>query len=159
MAVEIERKFLVVSSAWRGEHSARRHYRQGYLARADRASVRVRSDGERAWLNIKAAVAGASRAEFEYPLPLDDALFMLDELCSAGVIEKMRYWVPFAGHIWEVDVFEGDNAGLVVAEVELGAPDEAVTLPPWVGEEVTDDIRYYNNYLALRPYGTWPDHG
>ncbi len=155
MALEIERKFLVTSQAWRQSSTRSRHFRQGYLARADRASVRVRSDGEQAWLNIKAAVAGASRAEFEYPVPIGDAEVMLTTLCADALVEKTRFWVPYAEHTWEVDVFEGANAGLVVAEVELGAVDEPVALPPWVGREVTEDVRYYNNYLAMKPYATW----
>jgi len=159
VAVEIERKFLVASPAWRENAVAKRHFRQGYLARAGSASVRVRSDGERAWLNIKAAVAGRSRREFEYPVPLADAEVMLDELCDAGHVEKTRYWVPFGGHDWEVDVFEGANSGLVVAEVELADAREPVEIPLWAGPEVTEDVRYYNNYLALHPYGSWTSDG
>ena len=158
MALEVERKFLVTSEDWRADAVSQRRYRQGYLARATSASVRVRSDGENAWLNIKAAVAGSSREEFEYPVPLADAQIMLDRLCDAGHVDKTRYWVLYGDHTWEVDVFEGDNAGLIVAEIELSDAHEPFDRPPWAGTEVTDDVRYYNNYLALHPYRTWePD--
>lgn len=155
MALEVERKFLVTSEAWRAAVVSQRRYRQGYLARASKASVRVRSDGEHAWLNIKAAVAGTSRQEFDYPVPPADAQIILDQLCDAGHVEKTRYWVPYGDHTWEVDVFEGDNAGLVVAEIELSEAGEPFETPPWVGAEVTDDVRYYNNQLALYPYRKW----
>jgi adenylate cyclase len=154
MAIEIERKFLLASDAWRGavEHSER--LAQGYLG-GERASVRVRIGGGNAWLNIKARVRGAARLEFEYPIPVADAEQLLGELCVAGRIEKIRHHVRVAGHLWEIDEFFGDNAGLVVAEIELAAVDVAFERPAWLGREVTDEERFYNLALAERPYSHW----
>lgn len=156
MALEIERKFLVEGDAWRG--GVRRHelYRQGYLASGEACSVRVRVGGERAWIGIKGRVVGAARPEYEYEVPLADASDILDTLCTHGRIEKRRHWVPYAGREWEVDEFLGDNAGLVVAELELDDPAAAFARPPWLGREVTDDERYYNSSLALHPWRGWP---
>lgn len=155
MATEIERKFLVRDDSWRGAARGSRYYRQGYLATTARCSVRVRIEDGAATLNVKGATPGVTRAEYEYPLPREDALQMLDALCEGGMIEKTRYFVPHGAHTWEVDVFEGENAGLVVAEIELGAEDEAFERPAWVGEEVSDDLRYYNARLARHPYRQW----
>ncbi len=129
--------------------------RQGYLGEAESASIRVRVAGSEAWLNIKSATLGIERLEYEYPIPVTDAEEMLDRLCRRPLIEKTRYRVPWHGHTWEVDVFEGENAGLVVAEIELGAPDEPFVKPPWTGEEVSDDRRYYNVCLVRHPYREW----
>lgn len=158
MATEIERKFLVRDDGWRSAAGRARRYRQGYIADSEQASVRVRSDGSAAWLNIKSACAGRTRTEYEYPLPLTDAETMLDTLCGGRRVEKTRHWIAFAGHTWEVDEFEGDNGGLVVAEIELSNAQEAFEHPAWLGPEVTDDLRYYNNYLASHPYRRWQDH-
>jgi CYTH domain-containing protein len=117
--------------------------------------VRVRIGGGEAYVNIKGSTVGASRLEFEYPVPAEDARIMLRELCLRTIIEKTRYFVRHEAHEWEVDVFEGDNAGLVVAEIELEDEAQAVPLPPWAGEEVTDDVRYYNSSLAVTPYNRW----
>lgn len=160
MPIEIERKFLVTSDAWREAADAGVRYRQGYLTRVigdaqAKASVRVRTAGEQAWLNIKSAELGVRRLEYEYAIPLAEAEEMLDALTLGRRVEKTRYHVRVGGHIWEVDVFEGENAGLVVAEIELDAEDEAFERPVWVGEEVSDDPRYYNVYLADHPYPTW----
>ena len=156
MAIEIERKFLVIGEAWRGEVRNNCYYKQGYMANAEGgASVRVRIAGEDANINIKSMTLGVSRQEYEYPIPLADAEQMLNTLCPGPVIEKTRYFVDFNGHTWEVDVFEGDNAGLVVAEIELSAEDEAFDLPSWVGDEVSDDPRYYNVCLVQHPYKDW----
>jgi len=155
MAKEIERKFLVTGDGWRpGAHGVR--YRQGYLsAGADAGcTVRTRVAGGRAWLTIKGPAAEGARDEYEYPIPVGDAEEMLERLC-AGRIEKTRYRVPFAGHTWEVDEFTGENAPLVVAEVELDRIDAVVALPPWVGLEVTYDPRYTNAALARLPYSRW----
>lgn len=156
MALEIERKFLLRNDGWRAHaHSARR-MRQGYLSgEGGRASMRVRIDDREARLNIKAAVVGSARAEYDYPIPRADAEEILDTLC-VGVVDKTRHLVDFAGHRWEVDEFEGANAGLVVAEIELDAVDEAFTAPDWLGEEVTEQRRYYNHALAMHPYREWP---
>ncbi|MCK9530679.1 MAG: CYTH domain-containing protein [Gammaproteobacteria bacterium] len=155
MATEIERKFLVISDDWRAAAEPGVHFRQGYLASTGRASVRVRLEGQEANLNIKSATLGVRRSEFEYAIPLDDANEMLDQLCTGGLVEKTRYRVPVDGHVWEVDVFEGVNAGLVVAEIELNHEDEVFERPTWAGAEVSDDPRYYNVYLAEHPYTNW----
>jgi adenylate cyclase len=154
MGIEIERKFLVRGDAWRTD-AIGTAYRQGYLhADADR-TVRVRVAGPQAWLTIKGPTTGARRLEYEYPIPLADAEELLVHLCGRPLIEKVRYRIPHGGLIWEVDELEGGNAGLVLAEVELTREDQAITLPPWVGEEVTGDPRYYNASLAQRPYTQW----
>lgn len=155
MATEIERKFLVADQRWREKADAGQRLAQGYLVGGRHASVRVRIEGEQANLNIKSATLGIHRQEFEYPIPLDDARQLLDELCEHPVIEKVRYHVEHAGHTWEIDVFEGDNAGLVVAEIELDHEDELFEHPSWLGPEVSDDVRYYNVNLVKHPYKDW----
>lgn len=155
MGQEIERKFLVIDDAWKDCVVRRIHYRQGYLCGNPRTSIRVRVSDEAAHLNIKSATLGVRREEFEYPVPLPDAQRMLDVLCEGPLIEKTRYLVDHGGRIWEVDVFEGQNRGLVVAEVELSAEDEAFETPDWVGEEVSHDVRYYNTNLVRHPYAHW----
>ena len=158
MATEIERKFLVVGEDWRGAVVSSTRYRQGYLTPGPgRCSVRVRVGGGRARLNIKGATVGVSRPEYEYAIPVDEAEEMLDALCSGPLVEKTRHLVDHGGHRWEIDVFEGENAGLVVAEVELTDPDEALELPAWAGEDVSGQVRYYNAALAETPYSRWPD--
>ncbi len=129
--------------------------RQGYLNNEKRCSVRVRISGDEAHLNIKGATIGAKRLEFEYPIPLEQASIMLDSLSAGPLIEKVRYLIPQGHLIWEIDVFSGDNAGLVVAEIELSDADEAFDIPTWIGEEVTHDTRYYNTRLSREPYSTW----
>ncbi len=155
MPVEIERKFLVLNDAWRAAATRRELYRQGYLGGSEACSIRVRVGGHQAWLNIKGRVRGARRPEYEYALPVAEANEILDTLCAAGHVEKRRHWVPYAGHEWEVDEFLGANAGLVLAELELEDEDVAFSPPPWLGREVTDDVRYYNSHLALHPWPTW----
>lgn len=156
MAIEIERKFLLVNDAWRASVRSQSYYKQGYLANIDGgASVRARIAGNKANLNIKSMTLGVSRHEYEYAIPLADAEHMLDELCVGPVIVKTRYFVDFKGHTWEIDVFEGDNAGLIVAEIELTSEDEVFERPTWLGEEVSDDPRYYNVRLAQHPYKDW----
>lgn len=157
MATEIERKFLVTGEAWRAAADSGTRFRQGYLIGAERASVRVRIEGGRANINIKSATLGVRRQEYEYPIPLSDAEEMLDTLCEQPQIEKTRYLVSHQGHRWEIDVFEGANAGLVVAEIELQAEEEAFALPDWAGQEVSDDPRYYNVCLVNHPYSEWRD--
>jgi len=161
MPIEIERKFLVTSDAWRTAAHEVVPMAQGYIndqaamdSGAQRASVRVRIAGAEAFLNIKSREAGHTRQEFDYPIPLEDGRALL-ALCTGGTIDKRRHLVHHAGHLWEVDEFLGDNAGLVVAEVELGAADEAFERPPWLGEEVTDQARYYNLALASHPFNRW----
>jgi adenylate cyclase len=152
LAVEIERKFRVTGDAWRNDSGVL--YRQGYLNRDKVRTVRIRIAGGAAFLTIKGKSTGATRAEFEYPVPMDDAQALL-ALCDGPLIEKTRYIVLHAGHRWEVDEFAGDNAGLVVAELELSAEDEAFERPAWLGEEVTHDARYFNSNLATQPFCTW----
>ena len=154
MAEEIERKFLVRSDAWRRAATGT-VFRQGYLSTVKERTVRVRVAGDRGLLTIKGITVGATRTEFEYPIPAADAEQMLDELCEQPVIEKSRYLVEHDGLTWEVDEFAGVNAGLIVAEVELASADREIDLPDWVGEEVTDDARYYNANLIAKPYSEW----
>ena len=157
MAKEIERKFLVAGDAWRAGAAPGIAYRQGYLSAGSdaRCTVRVRVGGGRAYLTVKGPAAGATRDEYEYPIPPADAAEMLERLCAGGTVEKVRHLVPFAGRTWEVDEFGGENAPLVVAEVEIESADAAVRLPPWLGAEVTDDPRYTNAALARTPFSRW----
>ena len=163
MGIEIERKFLVCSEAWRAGATRSVRMAQGYLndhaavaAGTQLASVRVRIGDWRGWLNIKSREAGPSRQEFDYEVPLADAEALL-QLCVGATIDKVRHYVPFGGFTWEVDEFAGDNAGLVVAEIELPHVDAAFPRPGWLGAEVTELARYYNLALAARPYGRWSD--
>jgi len=155
MGIEIERKFLVADESWRESASEGISYRQGYLNRSDRSSVRVRIGDGKAKLNIKSAELGSSRSEFEYTIPVTDAEQILDELCAAPLVEKTRYIVAHAGHDWEVDVFSGDNRGLLVAEIELSHVTEEFERPAWAGQEVTDEARYYNVCLVENPFKNW----
>jgi adenylate cyclase len=161
MGIEIERKFLLSDDSWRGLTEQSERIAQGYLVGAQalrdgtaRASVRVRRSGEHAWLNIKSAQLGIERAEFEYTMPLADAEEMLATLCD-GVLEKIRHHVTVDGALFEIDEFFGENAGLVVAEIELVAPDAPFPQPSWLGREVSHLVRYYNVNLISHPYGRW----
>ena len=128
--------------------------KQGYLSVERERTVRVRIKGEQAWLTLKSNISNVSRHEFEYPVPLADAETILAAMCPM-VVEKKRHRIPLNGHIWEIDEFFGDNAGLVLAEVELGSEDEAYVRPDWLGEEVTEDPRYTNSHLSQNPWPTW----
>ena len=154
MAKEIERKFLVKSDSWRGQEAGKR-YRQGYLSTAKERTVRVRTAGDKGYLTIKGISVGASRSEYEYEIPVADANEMLDRLCERPLIEKTRYRVPHDGLVWEIDEFEDENSGLIVAEVELKDEHQSVTLPDWVGQEVTGDPRYFNANLVAKPFSKW----
>ena len=154
MGLEIERKFLVIGTAWQ-TLAAGALTRQGYLSSAAERTVRVRIAGDQGFLTVKGKSRGLSRAEFEYAIPVEDAAAMLDGLCEKPLIEKTRYLVPFGAHTWEVDEFHGANAGLVVAEVELASADDEPALPPWIGREVSLDPRYFNTNLVKRPFTTW----
>ena len=161
MPIEIERKFLVTSDAWRAAAHRVVPMAQGYIndqaaldEGAQRASVRVRIAGDEAFLNIKSREIGHTRQEFDYPVPVADARALL-ALCMGGLVDKRRHYVEHAGHLWEVDEFLGDNAGLVVAEIELDAADQRFERPSWLGAEVTDDVRYYNLALASHPFTSW----
>ena len=156
MATEIERKFLVQGTQWRNGTGTK--IKQGYLNRDKARTVRVRVRADHAFLTVKGLTQGASRAEFEYEVPLADAEELL-KLSDGPIIEKTRYVVVHEGSKWEVDEFEGDNSGLVVAEIELQSQDEQFSRPQWVGREVTDDNRYYNSSLASRPYRDWRQQG
>lgn len=155
MAKEIERKFLVKDDSWRSSVVRQKAYRQGYISELNKCSIRVRVAGDVAHLNIKSATLGISRQEYEYSLPVEDAEAMLRDFSLGPVIAKTRYFVEHQGHTWEVDVFEGDNEGLIVAEIELSDEEEAFERPLWVGEEVSDDVRYYNVNLVKHPYKDW----
>ena len=157
MATEIEHKFLVVNDEWRAAAAPGSRYRQGYLANSEGASVRVRVADGKGYLNIKSMTLGIRRHEFEYVIPLAEAEEMLAQLCVGALIEKTRYRVKHGRHVWEVDVFEGDNEGLIVAEIELDREGEEFDIPAWVGREVSDDARYYNVCLARHPYREWRD--
>jgi adenylate cyclase len=154
MAVEIERKYLVKNDAWRSLGTGT-VYRQGYIYTENRTTVRVRLAGDYAYLTIKGKRVGASRSEFEYSIPREDGEIMLETLCDRPLIEKVRYQISQGDLVWEVDEFAGENSGLILAEVELQEENQVITLPDWIGEDVTDDSRYYNSYLARHPYREW----
>ena len=154
MGIEIERKFLVRGDGWREAATSRTRFSQGYLSRDPARTVRVRIAGDAAFLTIKGATQGATRAEFEYAIPLADAQQLL-AMCDGPVVEKVRYLCPHEGMTWEVDEFLGTNAGLVLAEIELDAEGQAFAHPAWLGAEVTGDARYVNANLAVRPFNQW----
>ncbi|MFY0613733.1 MAG: CYTH domain-containing protein [Hyphomicrobiaceae bacterium] len=155
MAVEIERKFLVANETWRAGAAPGQHIRQAYLSASDTNSIRIRVvDRMQAWLTIKSGYRGIERDEFEYEVPVSDAVQML-ELRQSGIIEKIRYPVPAGELLWEVDVFSGANAGLVIAEVELESETQRPAMPTWTGAEVTGELRYQNSRLAAVPFSTW----
>lgn len=166
--MEIERKFLLLNDDWRSDVIQSTHFHQGYLSSNPKSSVRIRIEGDMANINIKSATIGMSRAEYEYAIPLAEAKQLLDTLCEQPQISKTRHIV--AAHAdtsaensaengapltWEIDEFHGDNAGLIVAEIELSDETQAFLKPAWLGQEVTDDIRYYNSCLAKHPYCEW----
>jgi len=154
MGIEIERKFLIDESKL---PSLQNGYviKQGYIQTVDHTTVRVRIRDKEAFLTIKGKSQGATRLEFEYPVPLHDANDMINKLCQKSLIDKTRYHVEHEGHTWEVDIFEGNNKGLIVAEIELESEDEKFAIPNWVTKEVTDDIRYFNSNLIENPYLDW----
>ena len=153
MAQEIERKFLLKNDAWRSAKGTR--YRQGYLNSAKERVVRVRTIDDKGYLTVKGLTVGATRLEFEYEIPMEEADQMLDELCEQPLIEKNRYKVEHAGLVWEIDEFFGKNQGLIVAEVELQSEDQDFLKPAWVGEEISGDPRYFNSNLIQHPYTQW----
>ena len=154
MGVEIERKFLVRDDRWKALGQGVL-LRQGYLSSSPERIVRVRIEGESAVLAIKGCTTGATRSEWEYPIPMADAQTFLDALCERPIIEKRRYRIPYEGLVWEVDEFLGDNAGLIVAEVELTSEGQVFAKPEWIDEEVTHDPRYFNANLLRNPYIQW----
>ncbi len=172
MAIEIERKFLLKNDGWKSLVSNKYVIRQGYLQSGlettQKSSVRIRISDQRANINIKSADQAMLRQEYEYAIPVSDAEQMLTTLCDAVIIEKTRYHVTYkpknalmngglnsVSHLWEIDVFENENSGLQIAEIELSHVDEVFEIPDWIGKEVTDDVRYYNNYLLDKPYNNW----
>lgn len=157
MALEIERKYLIdLEKISPLENGIR--IKQGYLSTNKDAVVRVRVKNDKAYLTIKGSNSGIARLEFEYEIPLDEANEMLEKLCQKPVIDKTRYLITHENHTWEVDVFYGDNEGLVVAEVELSSEDEHINLPIWVKEEVSHDDRYFNSNLMKLPYKDWEEN-
>jgi adenylate cyclase len=157
MSIEIEHKFLLATADWRKQIQKSVKYKQGYLSSQPSSSIRVRIADTHAWLNIKSATIGTQRLEFEYEIPLPDAEQIITTLCAKPLIEKTRHFVPNDHNLWEIDEFEGDNQGLIVAEIELSEVGQHFTKPPWLGAEVTHDLRYYNNNLTVNPYKNWQD--
>lgn len=154
MAHEIERKFLLANDGWR-KGSQGRYLCQSYFCVQPGCTVRVRIDGDAAFLTLKGRSKGPERLEFEYSVPLEDAKAMLAAFALSPPVEKTRYEVSFGGFVWEIDEFHGANAGLIVAEIELAAADQDFARPDWLGKEVTDDARYYNACLSELPYSQW----
>jgi adenylate cyclase len=154
MAKEIERKFLLIGDEWRALATGT-HYRQGYLNSTKERTVRIRTINDKAFLTVKGITVSATRAEYEYEIPFDDCVEMLEGLAERPIIEKKRYKIHDDGLVWEVDEFLGVNQGLIVAEVELQSEDQVFEKPVWVGEEVSGDPRYFNSNLVAHPYTTW----
>lgn len=154
MGHEIEKKFLITSDAWRALGTGK-EYCQGYLSSGDGPSLRIRTIGERGIITVKGPTENGKRLEFEYDIPYSDAKEMLEKLCHKPLIEKTRYKIQQGSFIWEVDEFKGENEGLIFAEIELNAVDQAFDIPQWIGEEVTGDARYYNANLVTNPYSNW----
>jgi len=154
MGTEIERKFLLTGDDWKALAKGI-HYRQGYLNSQKERTVRVRIIDDKGFLTIKGISVGATRMEYEYEIPVEDANVLLDELCEKPLIEKNRSKIDFAGFIWEVDEFFGENEGLVIAEIELESEDQQFDKPSWIGDEVTGDSRYFNSNLIKHPYNSW----
>jgi adenylate cyclase len=152
--LEIERKFLVKNKNWQ-RNTKGTDYRQGYLSTDPSRTVRVRLEGKIGKITIKGKKVGIAGDEFEYDIPIKEAKYLLDKLCKKPTIKKKRYKIPFAGLVWEVDVFEGKNKGLVIAEVELKSADQIIKLPDWVGKEVTRDRRFRNANLVKNPFSKW----
>ncbi len=154
MGTEIERKFLVKSDAWRSL-GVGKPYRQGYVFKSTGVTVRVRIAGTQGYLTLKGKAENYARPEFEYEIPVNDAQEMLELWCHPRIVEKIRYRIPCGDLVWEVDEFQGFNQGLILAEVELSAANQVIDLPDWVGQEVSEQDRYYNSSLALHPYSLW----
>lgn len=154
--LEIERKFLVSGDEFLAQCTDKSHIAQGYIPTAPGRTVRIRVRGEKGYVTIKGNSTddGLSRYEWEKEIPVGEAMELMG-LCGPGIIDKTRHLVPAGSHVFEVDVFHGENEGLVMAEVELSAPDEPFERPAWLGEEVTGDVRYYNKYLSKHPYSGW----
>jgi adenylate cyclase len=154
MGLEIERKFLIKNDSWKNEIKKTISIRQGYLNSEVERTVRIRIQGERGVLTIKGKNQNVTRKEFEYQIPLDDALNLLS-MCEKPIIEKTRFLIPSNRSTWEIDVFDGENKGLVIAEIELTSEEESFDIPNWLGEEVSSESKYYNSSLITNPYGNW----
>ncbi len=154
MGKEIERKYLVKQETWKPQAEGT-HFKQGYLNAQKERVVRVRIEGDKAKITIKGITTGVTRSEFEYLIPVDDAALLLDNLCEQPLIDKHRYRQEVGGKVWEIDVFHGQNEGLVVAEIELASEDEGFILPSWAVQEVSSDPRYFNSNLLKNPFNTW----
>ncbi|WP_163335947.1 CYTH domain-containing protein [Desulfopila sp. IMCC35008] len=157
MGFEIEKKFLIKNDSWK-IGAIGTAYRQGYLSGDKGRTVRVRTVGSTGFITIKGPTQNGRRLEYEYEIPESDVQEMLETLCLSPIIEKVRYLVDYKGFTWEIDVFSGVNEGLIVAEIELESIHQDFALPPWVGQEVTDDPRYYNSNLSRHPFQLWKDH-
>jgi CYTH domain-containing protein len=158
MGMEIERKFLVCGDDWR-QGSVALFCRQGYLLSKIECTIRVRVSGDQGFLTVKGQSVGLARPEYEYAIPLSDAQAMLDGMCARPLVEKVRHTLTFAGTTWEIDEFLNENQGLIVAEVELVSPEQAIELPPWIDREVSNDPRYLNVNLATHPFSRWATAG
>lgn len=154
MAKEIERKFIIDISQL-GELKSGVEIKQGYISTTDNSTVRIRLSGDKAFLTLKGENTGTARSEFEYEIPVNDANEILAELCSGPIIEKTRYLVEHSAHTWEVDIFRGDNEGLIIAEVEMQSENERVDIPAWVTKEVTCQAKYYNSNILNNPFKNW----
>jgi CYTH domain-containing protein len=155
MGVEIEKKFLLKDDSWRKQATTSMHYRQGYLSSQSGRVVRIRTVEEKAYLTIKGKSVGAVRSEYEYEIPYEEAVEILSQVCEKPIIEKIRYKIMYQGLLWEIDEFEAENKGLVIAEVELEDEHQTINLPPWIGEEVTLQDKYYNASLIKNPFSAW----
>jgi adenylate cyclase len=154
MAKEIERKFLINQDAL-GALDNGTSIKQGYISTKDKTVVRVRVSGNQAYLTLKGEITGVTRSEFEYEIPVTDAEQIITELCNGPVVEKTRYLVTHCDHTWEVDIFHGENDGLVIAEIELGSEREIFEIPDWVISEVSGETKYYNSSLLANPFKSW----
>ena len=155
MGIEIERKYLVHNREWEILAQKSFELRQGYLSSSPDKTIRIRCSGDEAWITLKNKAHNGLRKEFEYAIPLHDAIEMLHEWAADSLVHKTRYHVPFGGYLWEVDVFHGANEGLILAEIELPSVDTAFEKPSWLGEDVTEDHRYSNSNLSQHPFQSW----
>jgi adenylate cyclase len=155
VALEIERKFIVINDLWNKSVISQKVIKQGYIATTSKATVRVRLAGDQAYINIKGSTVGIRRREYEYPIPVEEAQELLEHMVTGTVIDKVRYKVRCGDHHWDLDLFQGPNQGLVVAEIELEHEDEQFEMPEWAGEEVSGDTRYYNASLVKYPFCDW----
>ena len=158
MPQEVERKYLVCNDRWRSQVVRQYTIRQGYLCVDPERTIRVRLRDRVGFLTIKGKSNGIVRAEYEYEIPASEASELLDTLCLRPLIEKTRHCVEFSGLTWEIDEFSGENANLIIAEVELASAEQAISLPDWIGMEVSRDRRYFNAYLSQHPFKSWPEN-